>query len=112
MNLGIQNGCEGAIIIHCDNQVAIAFTKDPKYYSITKYMDTKYNYARDIIAKWEVVVQYISMHSMVVDPLTKPILRYVFLAHINSLGLCERPFSYLWLLVSRQLYRMGHPFRL
>ena len=47
----------------------------------------KFNYVRDIIDKREVVAQYISTHSMVVDPLTKPIPKYIFLAHVNSLGL-------------------------
>ena len=51
INLGIQNGCEGAIIVHYDNQATITFTKDQKYYSKTKHIDIKYNYIRDIIAK-------------------------------------------------------------
>ena len=51
MNLEFQNGCGGAITIQCDNQAVITFTKDPKYYSRTKHIDTKDNYIRDIIAK-------------------------------------------------------------
>ncbi|XP_050207760.1 secreted RxLR effector protein 161-like [Mercurialis annua] len=86
-NLGFKNENEGAITLHCDNQAAIAYTKDPKFHSRTKHIDSKYNYVRDIIAKRELVVQYISMHQMVADPLTKPIPRDVFLAHVKSLGL-------------------------
>ena len=61
-NLGFRNDCEGAITVYCDNQAAIAFTKDPKYHSRTKHIDTKYNYVKDIVAKREVTVQYISTH--------------------------------------------------
>ena len=87
MNLGFQNSYERAITIQCDNQAAIAFTKNFKYHSRTKHIDTKYNYIRDIIAKREVAIQYISTYSMVADPLTKPIPRDVFLTHVNSLKL-------------------------
>ena len=86
-NLGIQGDCVEPIIVHCGNQAAIAFTKDPKYHSGTKHIDTKNNYIRDIIAKQEVTVQYISTHQMVADPLTKPIPRDVYLSHVNALGL-------------------------
>ena len=86
-NLGIQGDCAEPITVHCDNQVALSFTKDPIYHSRTKHIDTKNNYIRDIIAKQEVTVQYISTHQMVVDPLTKPIPRDVYLSHVNALGL-------------------------
>ena len=86
-NLGVQSDCAGPITVYCDNQAAIAFTKDSKYHSRTKHIDTKYNYIRDIIAKREVAVQYISTHKMVADPLTKPIPRDIYVSHVNSLGL-------------------------
>ena len=73
--------------INCDSQAAIAFTKDPKYHSCTKHIDLKYNFVRDIIAQEKVRVQYLSTHNMVVDPLTKPIARDVFVGHVRSLGL-------------------------
>lgn len=87
MNLGIQNGYEGAITIHCNYQAIITSTKDLKYHTRTKHIDTKYNYVRVIIAKREVIVQYLSTYKMVADPLTKPIPRDIFLTHVNSLGL-------------------------
>ena len=86
-NLGIRGDCVEPITVHYDNQAAIAFTKDPKYHSRTKHIDTKNNHIRDIIAKQEVTIQYISMHQMVADPLMKPIPRDVYLSHANALGL-------------------------
>ena len=85
--MGIRGDCVEPITVHCDNQAATAFTKDPKYHSRTKHIDTKNNYIRDIISKQEVTVQYIFTHQMVADPLTKPILRDVYLSHVNALGL-------------------------
>ena len=77
----------GLIVMYCDNQAAIAFTKDPKFHNRTKHIDTRYNFVRDIISKKEVIVQYISTHNMIADHLTKPISRDVYLAHVKSLGL-------------------------
>ncbi|CAA7036896.1 unnamed protein product [Microthlaspi erraticum] len=73
--------------VHCDSQACIAYMKDPKYYGRTKHIKIKGNFVRDIVAKKEVVLKYISTHRMVVDPFTKPIPRDVFLAHVGALGL-------------------------
>lgn len=77
----------GQIVVHCDNQAIIIFTKDLKFHSRIKYIETQYNFVRDIIVKREVSVKYISTHHMVIDLLTKRIPREVYLAHIKSLGL-------------------------
>lgn len=86
-NLEVQSDGVAPITIYYDNQAAIAFTKDSKYHSRTKHIETIYNYIRDIISKREVIVQYISTYRMVADPLTKSIPRDIFMANIDSLGL-------------------------
>ena len=86
-NLRVRDQSKGHVTINCDSQAAIAFTKDPKYHSHTKHIDVKYNFVRDIIAQKKVRVQYISTHNMIVDPLTKPIARDVFVGHVRSLSL-------------------------
>ena len=50
MNLGIQSS-NNIVTIYSNNQAVIAFTKDPKFHSRTKHIDTRYNYIRDIITK-------------------------------------------------------------
>ena len=50
MNLGIQND-NNVVTVYCDNQAAIVFSKDPKFHSRTKHIDTRYNYIRDIISR-------------------------------------------------------------
>jgi hypothetical protein len=77
------------VTIHCDSTIALAYAKDPKYHGRTKHIDIRYHYIRDVIAQKEVVLKHISMSHMIVDPLTKPIARDVFQAHVRSLGLCR-----------------------
>lgn len=56
-------------IIHCENMVALAYVKNPKYHEKSKQI--LYHYTCDIVRKREVVLKHISMTSMVVDPLVK-----------------------------------------
>ena len=72
-HLGICGEKISPILINCDSQAAIAYTKDPKYHSKTKHIDTKYNFVRDAIAQKSVSVWYISTKDMLADPLMKPI---------------------------------------
>ena len=75
------------VMIHCDNQACIAYMKDPKYHGRTKHIEIKHSFVRDIVAKKEVILKYISTHKMVADPFTKPIPRDVFNVHVRALGL-------------------------
>ena len=61
------------VIVNCDSQATIAYTKDLKYHCKTKHIDLKYNFVKDIVTHKEMNKKYISMRNMVVDPLTKPI---------------------------------------
>ena len=67
--LGVVNDLSNSVIVNCDSQAAIAFTRDPKYHSKTKHINTRYNFVRDIIAQKEVRLKYISTHKMITDPL-------------------------------------------
>ena len=75
------------VTLYCDNQAAIAYTKDPRYHCKSKHKETKYNFVKDIVAQKEIKIQYISTQQMVADPLTKPVTRDVYAIHSRSLGL-------------------------
>ena len=77
------------VTIFCDNTAALAVAKDPKYHRKTKHMKKRNHYIRDAITDKDMVLKYISTNNMVVDPLTKPIARDVFIRHVKSLGLCR-----------------------
>jgi hypothetical protein len=40
-----------SLLVHSDNQVAISYTKDLKYHSKIKHVDTKIFFARDMMVK-------------------------------------------------------------
>ncbi|KAL1209293.1 Retrovirus-related Pol polyprotein from transposon TNT 1-94 [Cardamine amara subsp. amara] len=86
-SLNVTPNPSNPVMIHCDNQVCIAYMKDPKYHERMKHIEIKHSFVRDIVAKKEVILKYISTHKMVADPFTKAIPRDVFNAHVRALGL-------------------------
>ena len=86
-DLEINISATSPVTVYCDSQATISFSKDANYQSKSKHIETKYNYIRDILAKKEASIQYISTHSMIADPLTKAIARNVFASHARSLVL-------------------------
>ena len=78
-----------SVIIFCDNTAALAVFKDPKYHGKTKHIKKRYHYIRDAITKKDVILKHIYTSNMVVDPLTKPIARDIYVRHVRSLGLCR-----------------------
>ena len=73
--------------IFCDSMAAIAYSKDPKYHGKTKHIQMRYHFIRDMVAQKEVIIEHIPTGKMLADPLTKPIPKDVFLAHMRMLGL-------------------------
>ena len=86
-HLGVIGREIGPIRLYCDSQAAIAYIKDAKYHCRMKYIGTKHNFVRDMIAQKEITLQYITTHEMVADPMTKLIPRDVFVEHVKSLVL-------------------------
>uniref|UniRef100_A0A2N9HL28 CCHC-type domain-containing protein n=1 Tax=Fagus sylvatica TaxID=28930 RepID=A0A2N9HL28_FAGSY len=86
-HLEVVKDASDPVTIHCDSTVALAYAKDPKYHGQTKHIDIRYHYIRDMVMHKEVVLKHISTTRMIADPLTKPIGRDAFQAHVRSLGL-------------------------
>ena len=55
-HLGIKEDASNPVLVNCDSQAAIAFTKDSKYHSKTKHIDIKYNFMRDMVAQKKVSI--------------------------------------------------------
>ena len=70
----------------CDNTAAIQFAKDPKFHRKTKHIKRRYHFVRDAIKTKEIAIKYIPTNKMIADPLTKPIPRDAFKAHVLNLG--------------------------
>jgi len=73
----------------CDNTAVIQFTEDPNFHRKIKHIKRRYHFVRDAIEIKEVVIKYIPTNKMIANPLTKPIPRDAFKAHLLSLGLCR-----------------------
>ena len=63
----MSNSAVDPVIVNCDSQAVIAYTKDPKYHEKTKHIDIKYNFVRDMVAHKKVNMKYISTHEMIAD---------------------------------------------
>ena len=85
--LGVFAVPKGPATIYSDSTAAIAYSKDPKYHSKAKHIEMRYHYVRDMVAQKEVILVHVSTSKMLADPLTKPIARDQFSAHVKMLGL-------------------------
>ena len=86
-NLEVVKDASDPVTVHCNSMAAPANAKDSKYHGKTKHIDIRYHYIQDMVAHNELVLKHISESLMIADPLTKPIGRDVFQAHVRSLGL-------------------------
>ncbi|KAJ3559327.1 hypothetical protein NM688_g410 [Phlebia brevispora] len=62
------------INIHCDNQGAIALSKDDQYHARTKHIDIRFHFVREKIEDNKLEITYLSTDQMVADLLTKALL--------------------------------------
>ena len=46
--------------LYCDSQSAIFLTKDQMFHERTKYIDVRYHFVREVIARGDVVVEKVS----------------------------------------------------
>ncbi|THH19984.1 hypothetical protein EUX98_g8666 [Antrodiella citrinella] len=71
-------------IIFCDNQSAIAFTRDNQFHARSKHIDIRHHFIRETIASKDIDVTYTPSQSNSADLLTKPLNR---VAHARALAL-------------------------
>lgn len=61
-----------SVIIHCDNQGAIALAKNPQAHARSKYIDIQWHYQREKIEDGSVELRYIPTNQQIADGLTEP----------------------------------------
>ena len=59
--------------LYCDNQAALALTKNPIKHQKTKHMDIQYHFVRELQASGTISVAYCPTTSMPADIMTKPL---------------------------------------
>ena len=75
------------LILNCDNQGAIALTKDNKFCAHTKPIDVRYHFICEAVEDGKVTVQYIPTGDNVSDIFTKLLTKAKFWELAELLGL-------------------------
>ena len=78
-----------SVKLYCDNQGCIANLKNPLYSKYTKHIAVSFHFAREAIAKGQVIIRYIESAKNKADMLTKPLARPVFQVHRRAFGLVQ-----------------------
>ena len=75
--------------ILCDNKATIAMTKNPAFHSLTKHIDIRYHFIRDLVAKEEILLEYCSTQKQLADVLTKALSKEKFCYFRGLFGVCS-----------------------
>ena len=75
------------VTINCDNQGAIALSKDNKFHAWTKHIDIHYHFIHEVVEDGKIQVEYIPTDDNVVDIFTKPLVKTKFHHFVELLGL-------------------------
>ena len=80
-----------ATIIYCDNQRAIALTKNLESHACSKHINIQWHYQREKVADNSITLKYVLTSEQIADGLTKPLTKENFLIFQRALGLEENP---------------------
>ena len=83
----VQGTTHGPLTMLCDNQGAIALSKDNKFNSRTKHIDLCYHFIREAVDEGKINVQYIPTAENITDIFTKALPRHKFEFFVDRLGL-------------------------
>jgi hypothetical protein len=83
----VQGTGEKKLTISCDNQGAIALSKDNKFHSRTKHIDLHYHFICEAVEDGKIKVNYIPTDDNVSDIFTKPLPKPKFQRFVELLGL-------------------------
>ena len=80
---------DATVLIHQDNQGAIALAKNPVFHQRTKHIDIRYHFTREKIEEAEVEICYTSTDKMHADFLTKNLPRAKFERYVMAIKLLQ-----------------------
>ena len=75
------------IRINCDNQGAIALSKDNKFHARTKHIDIQYHFVQEAVEDGKITLKYIPTDENLVDIFTKLLAKAKFRRFTELLGL-------------------------
>jgi hypothetical protein len=83
----MQNAEPTTMTINCDNQGAIALSKDNKFHARTKHIDIRYHFIRKAVEDGKLAVVYIPTEDNAADIFTKVLPKTKFRQFVELLGL-------------------------
>ena len=86
-DLGVVPTIKEPMEIFCDNEGAVALTKEPRDHGRSRHIDRKYHFIRHKIEEGHLVVKRVSSEENPADPLTKGLSRVKHNQHARSIGL-------------------------
>ncbi|GJY30977.1 retrotransposon protein, putative, ty1-copia subclass [Tanacetum coccineum] len=86
-DLGVVPTVQDPIEIFCDNESAVALTKEPKDHGKSKHIERKYHFVRSKVEEGHVIVKHIRSEDNPADPFTKALAKSRHDEHARSIGL-------------------------
>jgi hypothetical protein len=80
---------QDTIIINCDNTSAIIFSKNPVQHSLTKDIDIRHHFLRDLVESEVISLSFIPTNYQLADILTKPLDSSRFESLLKAIGVCD-----------------------
>ena len=78
-------------MIYCDNNLAIALSKNFVFHKRTKHIDTKFHYIRELVNNGEIILKHCRTQGQFADILTKPLGEKSFEFLRKFLGMTDNP---------------------
>ena len=75
--------------IFCDNNSAIALSRNHVFHKRSKHIDTRYHFIRELINNNEISVEFCTSRNQFVDLFTKPLGKDLFELHRKNIGVCK-----------------------
>ena len=87
IELGVVPSSNESVNLYCDNNAAIAQSKEPRSHNKSKHVLRKYHLLREIVMRGDVVVSRVATEDNVTDPLTKGLPWQKHEKYMRGLGL-------------------------
>ncbi|GJT02227.1 hypothetical protein Tco_0823396 [Tanacetum coccineum] len=86
-DLGIVPIVQDPIEIFCDNESAVALTKEPKDHRKSKHIERKYHFVRSKVEEGHVIVKHMRLEDNLADLFIKALAKSRHDEHARSIGL-------------------------
>ena len=75
--------------IFCDNNSAIALSRNHVFHKRSKHIDTRYHFIQELINNNEISVEFCTSGNQFADLFTKPLGKELFELHRKNIGVCK-----------------------